>query len=177
MKPVVAKIQGAALGGGSDLALACDITFIEDTAKFGYPPSRIWGCPTTAFWFYRLGMEKAKRVLFTGQILSGREAVDLGLLGQASSSASIEGDVCSFLDRIVTVPANQLWYSKQMINHAVEESGLLSTQRLATIFDGMSRHSPEGVAFQQRAKDVGFKKAVRERDSGQETLWSDLRKK
>lgn len=177
MKPVVAKIKRVGIGGGSDMSMACDVTFIEDNAQFGYPPSRVWGCPTTAFWFYRIGIEKAKRILFTGQILSGKEAVSIGLLGESCSSNEIDKKVDQFIEKIVTVPFNQLWYSKQMINHAVEEMGLLSTQRLATVFDGMSRHSPEGIAFQQRSQQVGFKQAVQERDSGKDVEWSDLTKK
>jgi len=159
------------------MALACDVTFIEETAKFGYPPSRVWGCPTTAFWFYRLGLEKAKRILFTGQVLSGAECAAIGLIGQASPKDRIDADVDEFIQKMITVPANQLWFQKQMINHAVEEMGLFSTQRLAIIFGGMSRHSPEGVAFKERAEKVGFKKAVQERDSCEETVWSDLSRK
>ena len=122
-------------------------------------------------------MEKAKRILFTGQILSGKEAVEIGLLGESHPADKLDSAVDEFIERIVTVPFNQLWYSKQLINHAVEEMGLFSTQRLATILDGMSRHSPEGIAFQQRAQKVGFKQAVLERDSGKDADWSDLNKK
>lgn len=74
MKPVVAKIKRVAIGGGSDIALACDLTFVEKSAKIGYPPSVIWGCPTSAFWTFRVGMEQAKRILFTGEILTGEKA-------------------------------------------------------------------------------------------------------
>ncbi|ODM92477.1 3-hydroxypropionyl-coenzyme A dehydratase [Orchesella cincta] len=177
-KPVVAKIHRVAIGGGSDIALACDVTFTEDNARIGYPPSRVWGCPTTAFWFYRVGMEKAKRILLTGEILSGRKAADIGLIGESlETGKELDEAVDDFIARIVTVPSNQLWFQKQMINQAVESMGLLNTQRLATIFDGMSRHTPEGVAFQQRAAQVGFKQAVMERDSGMVAEWSDIKPK
>jgi len=126
-------------------------------------------------WFYRLGLEKSKRILLTGEVLSGKKAVKIGLLGESCPADQLDKKVDEFIERMITVPANQLWFQKQMINHAVEETGLLSTQRLATIFDGMTRHSPEGIAFQERAKEVGFKQAVKERDSGEETLWSDLK--
>ncbi|OXA51406.1 probable enoyl-CoA hydratase isoform X2 [Folsomia candida] len=173
-KPVVAKIKRVAIGGGSDIALACDVTFIETTAKIGYPPSTIWGCPTSAFWYYRLGMEKAKRILFTGEILSGEKAARIGLIGEAVPPDQIDQTVDEFMERLGTVPKNQLWYHKTVTNQAVEAAGLLSAQRLSTIFDGMSRHSPEGVMFQKRCVDVGFKKTVKERDCGKETVWSHL---
>jgi len=174
MKPVVAKIKRAAIGGGSDIALACDVTFIETTARIGYPPSTVWGCPTTAFWYYRVGMEQAKRILFTGEILSGEKAAKVGLIGEAVEPDKLDAVVQEFVERLGTVPKNQLWYQKSVVNHAVEHAGLHSAQRLSTIFDGMSRHSPEGLAFQARCMEVGFKQAVKERDSGKETVWSHL---
>lgn len=106
--------------------------------------------------------------------MSGKKAVEIGLLGECFPVNQLDRKVDEFIERMVTVPANQLWFQKQMINHAVEEMGLLSTQRLATIFDGMTRHTPEGITFAERAKEVGFKQAVKERDSGEETVWSDL---
>ena len=66
LKPTIAKINGVAIGGGSDMALVCDITIATNDTLIGYPPSRVWGCPTSAMWFYRVGMERAKRILFTG---------------------------------------------------------------------------------------------------------------
>lgn len=80
------------------------------------------------------------------------------------------------LQRLVTVPKNQLWYQKSVINQVIEQQGLLNAQRLSTIFDGMSRHSPEGIAFQKRCMDVGFKQTVKERDGGKETVWSHMKR-
>ncbi len=173
-KPTIAKIDKVAIGGGSDIALCCDITIISEDCKFGYPPSRVWGCPTTAMWVYRVGMEKAKRILFTGQILSGEETVKIGLIGDAVPSKDLEAAVDKIVQRLITVPTNQLFFQKQVINNAIEQMGLFSTQRLATIFDGMSRHTPEGIAFQQRAQMVGFKQAVKERDEGRNANWSNV---
>jgi enoyl-CoA hydratase len=173
-KPTIAKIRGVAIGGGSDMALCCDVTFIADDARIGYPPSRVWGCPTTAMWVYRVGAERAKRILLTGEILKGRRAADIGLIGQAVPDSQLDEVVDSFIQRIVTVPTNQLFFQKQVINQAIEAMGLLNTQRLATLLDGMSRHTPEGIAFQERARQVGFKQAILERDGGAETSWSDI---
>lgn len=176
LKPVVCKIEGVAIGGGSDMALCCDVTFMAEDAKIGYPPSRVWGCPTTAMWVYRVGMEKAKRILFTGELLTGKQAAEMGLIGESVPADKLDETVDKFVNRIKTVPSNQLFFQKQVINQAVEQMGIFSTQRLATVFDGMTRHSPEGVAFQERSHKVGFKQAVKERDSGMETEWSDMRK-
>lgn len=175
LKPVICKIEGVAIGGGSDMALCCDITVMAEEAKIGYPPARVWGCPTTAMWVYRVGAENAKRILLTGDLLSGTEAANVGLVGEAVPQKDIDERVETLVKRMVTVPSNQLWFQKQVINNAVEQMGLLSTQRMATLFDGMSRHTPEGVAFQKRVQEVGFKTAVKERDSGEDImkLWGE----
>jgi len=173
-KPTVCKISGVAIGGGSDMALCCDLTFMTDEAVIGYPPSRVWGCPTTAMWVYRVGVERAKRILFAGELIKGKAAAEMGLIGESVPSDKLDETVEKTVARMVTVPTNQLWFQKQVINQAVEQMGLFSTQRLAIIFDGMSRHSPEGVAFQERSAEVGFKQAVKERDSGAETIWSNM---
>ncbi len=175
LKPTVAKINGVAIGGGSDMALLCDVTIASDGALIGYPPSRVWGCPTSAMWFYRVGIERAKRILFTGEVLTGKKAAEIGLIGESVPSEKLDEAVDSFVARMTAVPTNQLFFQKQVINNAVEQMGLFQSQRLATLFDGMSRHTPEGVAFQERVHKVGFKKAVQERDQGVDAVWSDIK--
>lgn len=165
-KPVIGRIQGDAVAGGSDIALCCDIVLMSETARIGYPPARVWGCPTTAMWVYRLGAEKAKRMLFTGDLVSGREAECMGLIYKAVPADKLDAEVKKLTDRIRGVPKNQLMMMKLMVNQAYENMGLSSTQQIATLFDGITRHSPEGVWFKQRAEQVGFKQAVAERDSG-----------
>ncbi|KAJ5203981.1 secondary metabolism biosynthetic enzyme [Penicillium cinerascens] len=162
-KPTIAQVHGAAVAGGSDIALCCDLVVMADDARIGYPPSRVWGCPTTAMWSYRIGPEKAKRMLFTGDLISGSEAAAMGLVLKAVPQAQLEETVELLTERIKSVPVNQLWMQKQVINSSIEGM-LCSTQRLATIFDGITRNSPEGIDFQQLAQRVGFKAAVSARD-------------
>lgn len=171
-KPVIAKVQGDAVAGGSDIALCADIILMNEDARIGYPPARVWGCPTTAMWVYRLGAERAKRMLFTGDLITGREAEKLGLILQAVPLDQLDDTVKSLVERIKGIPKNQLAMSKMLVNQAYENMGLSGTQTLATLFDGFARHSPEGVAFKARAEDVGFKQAVTERDSGKPILGS-----
>lgn len=165
-KPVIARIHGDAIAGGSDIALCCDIIVMSEDARIGYPPARVWGCPTTAMWVYRLGAEKAKRLLFTGDLISGAEALDLGLISEAVPPQELDAAVNSLTDRIKGVPKNQLMMMKLLVNQAYENMGLASTQAMATLFDGIARHSPEGLWFKQRAEEAGFKQAIAERDSG-----------
>jgi enoyl-CoA hydratase len=166
-KPTIAKVHGHAVAGGSELALSCDLTLMAEDAKIGYPPARVWGCPVTGMWVYRLGVEKAKRMLLTGDLVDGREAKALGLVLDAVPAAELEARVLQLARRMSGVPRNQLMIQKMMINLAYENMGLASTQALATLFDGITRHSPEGVTFREHAARAGFHDAVRLRDSGE----------
>lgn len=166
-KPTIAKVNGYAVAGGSDIALCCDMVVMAEEARIGYPPARVWGIPTPAMWVYRLGAEKAKRMLFTGDLVTGVEAREMGLVLDAVPADQLDATVDQLAARISGVPRNQLMMSKLMINSAYDNMGLKTTQMFASLFDGVARHSPEGVWFKQRAEAVGFKQAVQERDSGE----------
>ncbi len=163
-KPVVCKVHGFCVAGGTDMALCSDLLVIEDRAKIGYPPARVWGVPTTALWAFRIGIEKAKRLLFTGDSLSGTEAVAWGLATEAAPREQLDARFENLLERIARLPINQLMMMKLLLNQSVMAQGLHATQILGTVFDGLARHTKEGYSFQQRAAEVGFKQAVRERD-------------
>jgi enoyl-CoA hydratase len=137
---------------------------IEDHAKIGYPPARVWGVPTTALWAHRVGPARAKRLLLTGDSLTGIEAAEWGLATEAAPAAELDERFEALLERIARVPVNQLVMHKLLVNQALYAQGLHATQVLGTFFDGIARHTPEGFAFQQRAAEAGFKEAVRERD-------------
>ncbi|MEU6642635.1 crotonase/enoyl-CoA hydratase family protein [Saccharomonospora sp. NPDC046836] len=165
-KPTIAKVRGYAVAGGSDIALSCDLVVMAEDAKIGYMPARIWGCPTTAMWVYRLGAERAKRMLLTGDTIDGVQAKEWGLVIDAVPEADLDGAVEKLADRMVSVPTNQLIMQKFMINQAYDNMGLQSTQTIATIFDGITRHSPEGRWFVDFAQEHGFDAAVKWRDQG-----------
>ncbi len=163
---VICKAHGFAVAGGSDIALCCDLIVTEKEARIGYPPARVLGCPTTAMWVYRIGAERAKRMLLTGDLISGAEAARIGLVSMAVAAFELGETVERCAQRMASAPKNQLMMQKLMINQAYENMGLRTTQMFATLFDGIARHTPEGVAFKARAEAVGFKQAVKERDSG-----------
>jgi enoyl-CoA hydratase len=146
------------------MALCSDLLVIEDRAKLGYPPARVWGVPTTALWAHRIGPARAKRLLLTGDSLTGLEAAAWGLATEAAPAAELDERFEDLLERIARVPINQLVMHKLLVNQALYAQGLHATQVLGTFFDGIARHTSEGFAFQQRAAEAGFKEAVRERD-------------
>lgn len=166
-KPTIAKVHGHAVAGGSDIALCCDLVVMAQEAKIGYPPARVWGCPTTAMWAHRVGPVHAKRMLLTGELIDGVEAARIGLVNQAVPRAEIDAVVDALAQRVAAVPQTQLAMHKLMVNHVCDAAGLMNTQMVATLFDGMARHNPPGLAFKARAETVGFKQAVAERDSGE----------
>ncbi len=165
-KPVICKVHGYAVAGGSDIALCADIVIMAEEARIGYMPARVWGCPTTAMWVYRLGAEKAKRMLLTGDTVDGRTAERMGLVYQAVPAKNLSKTVDALATRMAGVPKNQLMMQKLMINQAYENMGLANTQMIATLFDGITRHSPEGTWFKKYAEKHGFHAAVKWRDSG-----------
>jgi enoyl-CoA hydratase len=163
-KPVVCKVHGFCVAGGTDMALCSDLLMIAADAKIGYPPARVWGSPTTSMWAYRLGAQRAKRLLFTGDSLSGAEALEWGLAIEAPAPDEVDERTETLVGRIARVPVNQLRMMKLLVNQSLYSQGLHATQLLGTVFDGMARHTEEGFGFQAQAAREGFKTAVRARD-------------
>ena len=163
-KPVLCKVHGFCVAGGTDMALCSDLLVIEDDAKFGYPPARVWGVPTTALWTWRIGPARAKRLLLTGDSISGAEALAWRLAAEAPSADRLDARFEALVERVARVPVSQLVMHKLLVNQSLYAQGLHATQVLGTFFDGIARHTPEGHAFQGRAAEAGWAEAVRERD-------------
>ena len=164
-KPTVAAVQGWCIAGGTDMVLCADIVVAGQGASFGYPPSRVWGTPTTAMWVYRMGLERAKRYLLTGDEIPAPEAARLGLILECVPDERLEEHAVALARRMALLPASQLVMLKLLCNQVAENMGLASTRLLGTLFDGIARHTQEGHDFVARAGEVGFREAVRERDA------------
>lgn len=165
-KPTIAKVHGHAVAGGSDIALCCDLLVMAEDARIGYMPTRVWGCPTTAMWTYRLGPTRAKQLMFTGDTIDGATAAAWGLANEAVPAERLEATTRKLADRIAGVPRGHLAMHKMVVNQVMLTMGLEQTQMMATVFDGITRHNPEGVWFRRYAQTEGFKAAVQWRDSG-----------
>lgn len=165
-KPTIAKVHGAAVAGGSDIALCCDLLVMADDARIGYMPTRVWGCPTTAMWTYRLGAARAKQMMFTGNVIDGRTAAAWGLANEAVPEADLEATTMRLAKRIAGVPRSHLAMHKIVVNQVMLAMGLEQSQQMATVFDGITRHNPEGLWFRRYAQEQGYKAAVQWRDGG-----------
>ncbi len=163
-KPVLCKVHGFCVAGGTDMALCADLLVVEDEAKIGYPPARVWGVPTTALWAARIGPARAKRLLLTGDSISGRQAAEWGLATESAPAAELDERFEALVERVARLPIDQLVMHKLLVNQALFAQGLHATQVLGTFFDGIARHTPEGYAWARRAMEAGWREAVRERD-------------
>ena len=162
-KPVLAQVHGFCVGGGTDFALCSDLIVCSEDCRIGYPPARVWGSPTTAMWTYRLGLERSKRLLLTGDPLDGRTAAEWGLASHAVPADELDDAAMALAQRMARLPSNQLQMMKILVNQVIEQMGLHTTQLIGTLLDGAARHTPEGVDFTRRAiEDV--RGAVAERD-------------
>ena len=162
--PTIAAVQGWCIGGGTDMVLCADLIVAGEGARFGYPTSRVWGTPTTAMWVYRLGFERAKRYLLTGDEIPARKAAEIGLVLEVVPDADLQAHAFALARRMAQVPVSQLVMLKLLVNQTAENMGLAASRTLGTLFDGVARHTQEGLDFVRRAGEVGFRQAVRERD-------------
>jgi enoyl-CoA hydratase len=163
-KPVIAQVHGHCVGGGTDFALCSDLIVCADECRIGYPPARVWGSPTTSMWIYRVGLERAKRLLLTGDALDGRTAVAWGLASESHPEVELEEAGLALARRLALLPVNQLQMMKLLVNQAYEQMGLATTQLVGTLLDGAARHTPEGLAFTAAAM-ADVRTAVAERDA------------
>ncbi len=163
-KPTIAAVNGWCIGGGTDMVLCADLIIAAENASFGYPPARVWGTPTTAMWVYRMGLERAKRYLLTGDEIPAKEAARIGLVLETVAEDELLSHATALAERMARVPENQLQMIKLLCNHTAENMGLATSRLIGSLFDGIARHTQEGLDFVARANEVGFRQAVRERD-------------
>ncbi|MGV9802851.1 crotonase/enoyl-CoA hydratase family protein [Mycobacterium sp. NPDC003449] len=163
-KPTVVKIHGYCVAGGTDIALHADQVIAAADAKIGYPPMRVWGVPAAGLWAHRLGDQRAKRLLFTGDCITGAQAAEWGLAVEAPEPDDLDERTERLVARIAAMPVNQLIMAKLACNSALLNQGVATSRMVSTVFDGIARHTPEGHAFVADAVEHGFREAVRHRD-------------
>jgi enoyl-CoA hydratase len=162
--PVVAQVHGACLAGGTDLALHCDIVLVAEDARIGFPPVRSMGVPPTHMWLYNIGPQWTKRLLLTGDTVSGSEAVSIGLAQAAFPEADLDEAVLDLASRISFVGRDLLIGNKRVVNLGVELMGRSQLQTFSALSDALGHLAPEASAFSARVREAGFKQAVVERD-------------
>jgi enoyl-CoA hydratase len=163
--PVVAQVQGNCLAGGTDLALHCDLVVAAEDARIGFPPVRSMGVPPTNMWLYHLGPQWAKRLLLTGDTVSGAEAQNIGLVVGTAPADVLDDVVLGLAERMALIGRDLLVANKRVVNMGVELMGRSQLQKFAALNDAIGHRSPEAQAFAQKIAEVGLREAVRERDA------------
>jgi enoyl-CoA hydratase len=165
-KPTLAAVQGWCVAGGTDMVLNADLIVAGESARFGYPPARVWGVPEAPWvWVARLGLERAKRYLFTGDEITASEAAGAGMILEYVPDDDLQAHARALAQRMALLPLNQLQMTKWMLNDVARHQYQPDTSRLlGFIFDGVARHTQEGLDFVARSQQVGWREAVRERD-------------
>ncbi len=163
--PTIAQIHGHCLAAGTDLALSCDLIVCASDARIGYPAVRSMGVPATHMWLYHLGAQWTKRLLLTGDSLTGSKAAELGLALEAVEPETLDSHVLDLATRMSWVPRDLLVANKSVVNAGLDLMGRTLLQNTATMHDVLGRVSPGADAFLTAAKVKGVKQAVAERDT------------
>lgn len=163
-KPVIAQVHGWCVGGASDYALCADIVIASDDAVIGTPYSRMWGAYLSGIWLYRLSLAKVKWHSLTGEPLSGKEAAELELINESVPFERLEARVGEVATALARIPLSQLQAQKLIVNQAYDNMGLVSTQTLGGILDGLMRNTPEALNFIDTAANHGVRAAIKRRD-------------
>lgn len=163
-KPVVVKVHGWCVGGGSEYALLGDIVIASEDARFGTPYSRVWGCHLTAMWVYRLGLAKAKHYALTGRSISGKEAAEIGLINFAYPQERLDREISAYVDELARIPVTQLAAMKFITNQVYDRLGVQHTSLIGPVFDSVMRNTHEAHEFVRVAKEEGVGAAIARRD-------------
>jgi enoyl-CoA hydratase len=163
--PVIAQVQGNCLAGGTDLALHCDLIVAADDARIGFPPVRSMGVPPTNMWLYHLGPQWTKRLVLTGDTVSGTEAREIGLVVATAPAEALDDVVLALAERMALIGRDLLVANKRVVNMGVELMGRSQLQRFAALNDAIGHRAPEARAFSERIAEIGLREAVRDRDA------------
>lgn len=164
-KPVIAQVHGHCIAGGTDLALLCDMVIAADDAVFGFPPARDLGALPNNFWVYNCGPQWAKRLLLTGDTVTGSEAQEIGLVMKAVPGTHLEGEVEQLADRLALIDADLLSANKRIVNLAMELMGARTLQRLAAENDVRGHNTRAAGGFRASVREQGLKATLRARDA------------
>ena len=165
-KPTVAAVQGWCIAGGTNIVFNAHLIVAAQSARFGYPPSRVWGVPEAPWnWVARMGLQNARRYMLTGDEFTAEQALAMGAILEVVPDDELADHAMALAQRIALVPANQLEMITWSLNAVADEMyDPAASRRLGTLYDGVARHTREGLDFVTRAGEVGVREAVRERD-------------
>jgi enoyl-CoA hydratase len=164
-KPVIAQVHGHCLALGTVMAFYCDMVICADDARIGFPPSRNLGATPSMMWLYHCGPQWAKRLLLTGDTISGAEAAQIGLALKAVPAADLEREVEALLDRLALIDHHLLAANKRIVNLGLELMGARTLQRLSAENDARAHLAPGTRAYYEDVAEMGLTRALKHRDA------------
>jgi enoyl-CoA hydratase len=163
-KPVIAQVHGYCLAGGSELATCCDLVYVAEDAKMGYPAVR-FGVPDMHFHAWFLGMRRAMEMMVTGDSVSGVEAVAEGWANRAFPADRLEEETLKMAERIATLPPEMTQLNKRVVHRQMEVMGIRTGLRAGTELCALGIHSKSMADFVATMRSKGLTTALTERDS------------
>ena len=164
-KPVIAEVHGPCIAGGTDLALLCDMIIVADDATIGFPAGRDLGALPNQMWIYSVGPQWTKRLMLTGDTITGAEAAEIGFAMKSVPADMLEAEVEGLAARLCHIDPDILGANKRAVNLGLELMGARTLQRLAAENDARGHQAASARAFVKRASEAGLKTALQERDA------------
>tara|TARA_B100000029_G_scaffold513320_1_gene612553 strand:+ start:5501 stop:6376 length:876 start_codon:yes stop_codon:yes gene_type:complete len=164
-KPVIAQVHGYCLAGGTDIALLCDLIIADEDARIGFPPARAQGALPNNMWLYNVGPQWAKRLMLTGDMVTGKDAAKIGLVLKAVPGDLLESEVETLVDRLAMIDSELLAANKRIINMGLELMGARTLQRFAAENDARAHLAPSASEFGRISQEQGLKAALNWRDA------------
>jgi enoyl-CoA hydratase len=162
--PIVAQVHGYCLAQAADLVLHADILLVAIDAVFGHPPVRTLGVPPAHMWLYRAGPQLAKRLLLTGDTITGQEAVRVGIALSCFAPEELDTATLSLAERLSLVHRDMLVANKAVINAGVDLMGRPILQQIAQVQDAIAHSSPSAAAFWDSVATIGLRRTLKARD-------------
>ncbi len=166
-KPVVASVQGYALGGGCELTLFCDMTIAADNAKFGEPETRLSSAGPGLILPWLIGYKKARELLYMGDMVSAQEALDLGMINRVVPTAELKDKTLAFAHRLALIAPEALAQTKLAINRGANAAGFRNAMQacLDTLAPLYAARTEMRTKMQEMTKEKGFGAALKWRNA------------
>jgi enoyl-CoA hydratase len=172
---VIAQVHGYCLAGGSELAACCDLVYVAEDARIGYPPTRLMSPPDNQFHPFLMGMRAAMEMYLTGDAISGTEAAAKGFANRAVPAALLEKTVLTVAERIALVPTELAQINKRAVHRAMEVMGLRAAIRAGTELQALAFSTAASQAYRAQFKRDGS--SVRDLLSQRDAAFGDYRER
>ena len=165
-KPVIAQVHGYAMAGATELAQACDLVYVAEDARIGYPVVRVASPPDWAYHTVVLGMRRALEVMLTGDEFSGVEAVAIGWANKSFPAAELDQRVIKVAQRVAGIAPDLAQLNKRIVHRQMDILGARAAIRAGSELQALAGHQASVQAF--KADPLGFMKRANAESQAQQ---------